>query len=123
MRISTALARRITLVSLAALALVASAGAAESRQSWVDVAPIRRAVQNATVEVSALVRPAGARCTLRVRYRDGASQTGLAPIRAAGGRARWRWRIPRAAAPGAARATISLPMMPFAPARFSTMTD
>jgi hypothetical protein len=78
----------------ALLAFAATAAAALDRGSSVSFrsAP-DRVVQGNTVTVSVSVRPSGARCTLEVRYANGARQKGLRAVRAARGRATWRWRL------------------------------
>ena len=78
----------------ALLAAAATAGAAVDRGSSVSFrsAP-DRVVQGNTVTVSLSVQPSGARCTLEVRYANGARQKGLRAVRAARGRATWRWRL------------------------------
>ena len=50
--------------------------------------------------------PRGARCTLVVRYGDGAVQPGLNPARATNGRALWRWRVPETAGTGPAKLIV-----------------
>lgn len=49
---------------------------------------------------------ATARCTLVVRYADGAT-TNLGPAPAIQGRAEWSWRVPQVAQPGRARLTAT----------------
>jgi hypothetical protein len=90
----------------ALLASVATAAAALDRTSSVSFrsAP-ERAVQGNTVTVSVSVQPSGSRCTLEVRYANGARQRGLRAVRAARGRATWRWRL--AVRTGAGLATMT----------------
>jgi hypothetical protein len=87
---------------LAALALAPAAGAAASLRFASAPAKVWQDKQ-ATVAVA--VRPAGARCTLSVRYADGSTQKGLPLVRAAKGRARWTWTVPVTADAGLARLT------------------
>lgn len=96
-------------IALAATACLAgSAGAATDSGATVSFtsAP-QRVVQGNTVSVSVSVRPAGARCTLSVRYANGAQQKGLRPVRAAKGRASWRWRLTHRTGTGAATMAAS----------------
>ena len=80
---------------LVALALAGSVGAAADRGPSLRfrTSPAH-ALPGDEVSVSIAVRPAGVRCTLAVTYADGSRQPGLHALRAAGGRARWEWRVP-----------------------------
>jgi hypothetical protein len=101
-------ARRLAAVTLPTLlATVVLTGSAVARPSTVrfTVAP-SRALQGSVVSVAVSVRPAGARCSLNVRYADGATETTLKPAKAVNGRASWRWRVPASAGAGAARAAV-----------------
>jgi hypothetical protein len=85
----------LTAIALSALSTLAgSAGAAIDSGTGVGFtsAP-QRVVQGNTVTVALSVQPAGSRCTLEVRYANGARQKGLRAVRAARGRATWRWRL------------------------------
>jgi hypothetical protein len=101
--------KRLAAIALAMLAAVgALAASAGGRASGVDFtrAP-GRAVQGNQVTVAVSVRPAGARCSLSVRYADGSAQRGLGSRRARDGRATWTWRVSRSTRPGAASVTAS----------------
>jgi len=63
--------------------------------------------QGLPAAVSVLVKPANARCSLRVRYADGSMQGSLHPVRASSGRAAWKWTMALFAPPGAAHAFVS----------------
>jgi hypothetical protein len=92
----------------AASCLVGSAGAATDSGTTVSFtsAP-QRAVQGNTVNVAVSVSPVGARCTLSVRYANGARQKGLRTVRAARGRASWRWRLTHRTGTGIAMMAVS----------------
>jgi hypothetical protein len=66
-----------------------------------------RVVQGNEATVTVTVQPAGARCSLAVRYKGGAKQPGLPAVAASGSRATWTWQVPRKAKPGPARVTAS----------------
>lgn len=87
---------------IAALALAPGAGAAASMRF--ASAPAK-AWQDKNVSVVVAVRPAGALCSLTVRYADGSAQKGLALVRAVKGKARWTWKVPVTADAGVARLT------------------
>jgi hypothetical protein len=53
------------------------------------------------------VSPAGAQCSLSVRYANGARQRGLRTVRAAHGRATWSWRLTHRTGTGTARMAAS----------------
>lgn len=88
---------------IAALALVPAAGAAASLRF---TAASAKAWQEKKATVAVAVRPAGARCTLTVRYADGSKQRGLAARKAVGGKARWTWTVPATADAGPAKLTV-----------------
>jgi hypothetical protein len=100
--------RTAALVLPALLALSGTAGGATDAGASVRFtsAP-QRAVQGSLVTFGVAVSPRGARCTLTVRYANGARQKGLRPQRAAGGNATWRFRLSRRTGTGAATATVS----------------
>lgn len=97
-------ARRIALFALCSLLLATAASAATPPLRFTS-APAR-AVQGTDVTFAIAVRK-GARCAIGVRYADGAVQKGLRALTATHGRARWGWRVPMTAEPGAARVTVS----------------
>jgi len=97
--------RFAVVVSLLCLAAAAPAGA-RSDGVRVGFAP-QRVVQGSEAAIGVTVRPAGARCALKVRYKSGNYQPDLAAQSATGGRAVWRWRVPLTAATGRAKATVS----------------
>jgi hypothetical protein len=105
----TAPATRLLLLALAAVAVVAVfAGSASGRAAGVRFsAGNTRVVQGNEATVTVSVSPAGARCSLSVRYKSGAKQRGLPVVAAAGGRATWTWKVPRLVQPGPARVTAS----------------
>jgi hypothetical protein len=94
-------------VAVGALVLVGKAAAVvdAGTKPRFGAVPARVAQGNAATVTAAA--PAGARCTLTVRYGDGALQPGLAPARATAGRARWKWRVPEEAATGPAKLILA----------------
>ncbi len=105
--VTASFVRRLpALAVLAALALAGSAGAAVNAAAGVGVTAPRRVVQGSAMKVEASVR-SGTRCSLTFRYKNGSRQTGLRSSTARGGKAAWRWQVPRSAAPGAAIASVS----------------
>jgi hypothetical protein len=66
-----------------------------------------RVVQGNEATATVGVQPAGARCSLAVRYKGGAKQPGLPIVAATASRATWTWQVPRKAKPGPARVTAS----------------
>lgn len=100
--------RLLPLAFATALGVAAFAGAASGRvQSVAFVAGPDRVVQGNPATVSVSVSPAGARCSLSVRYRSGAKQKGLKTVTAAGGKASWTWTVPRKVQPGVTHVTAS----------------
>jgi hypothetical protein len=97
------------LLAFAAVAVVATfAGSASGRAAGVQfIAGPSRVVQGNEATFSVSVHPAGARCSLSVRYKSGAKQRGLPVVAATGGRATWTWKVPRLVQPGRARTTAS----------------
>jgi len=106
---ATANVKRLLPLALATVVGVAVfAGAANGRAQGVGfVAGPSRVVQGNPVTVAVNVSPAGARCSISVRYRSGAKQKGLKTVAAAGGRASWTWIIPRLVQPGLTRVSVS----------------
>ena len=106
---STATAKRLAPVALATIVAIAVfAGSASGRpQSVAFTAGADRVVQGNPVTIEVMVSPAGARCSLSVRYKSGAKQKGLHSVTAAGGRASWTWQVPRKVQTGPARVTVS----------------
>ena len=95
------------LTAIAAAVLAVSAGAASARTAGIGFTFMpKHVVQGTDATISVRVRPAGARCTLSVRYHGGAQQAGLGAATAAGGRASWTWHVPTDVQAGAATATI-----------------
>src|SRR5256714_6935305 len=105
----TATAKRLLPLALATLVAVAVfAGSASGRpQSVAFTAGAERVVQGNPVTIEVMVSPAGARCSLSVRYKSGAKQEGLHAVTAAGGRASWTWEVPRKVQTGPARINVS----------------
>ena len=101
-----ATAARLTAIAAAALIAV-SAGSAAAQSSGIGFTLLpKHALQGNDATISVRVRPAGVRCTLSVRYHDGAHQAGIAAATAAGGRASWTWHVPTSVQAGAATATV-----------------
>ena len=87
--------------------LAVGAGSASAHATGIGFTSIpRHVVQGKTALVSVRVHPAGARCTLDIRYQGGATQPDLKPAAAAGGRAAWSWRVPEDVQAGPAVATV-----------------
>jgi hypothetical protein len=103
--ISMATAARLTAVAVLALAVFASVASAQSNGLGFTFVP-KHVVQGEDARVSVSVRPAGARCTIGVRYQSGAAQPGLANAVASGGHASWAWRVPADVQAGPARTTV-----------------
>jgi hypothetical protein len=104
------LARAVPLISTALLflALTGSVGAALERSSAVNFRSVpQHAYPGDTVSATIAVRPATARCTLSVMYRNGERQAGLSAVRARGGRAKWQWQVPEDAEAGTAQLRAS----------------
>ena len=97
----------VAVAAVACSLAAASAGAAASTWKLRFSFLPQRAYQGQSAAVSVLVKPADARCTLAVRFADGSRQPGLAPVRAAQGRASWTLSLAQSTVPGAARATVS----------------
>ncbi len=100
--------------TLLALGAVSVAGAAIDARTGpqaaqrVTIAALTSSVtQSDTARISVNVRPVGVRCSLSVRYTDGATQVGLRPVKAVRGRAAWKWQVSATAKPGTALATIT----------------
>lgn len=98
-----ATAARLTALALAAV--FAASASAQGTAVGVTFLP-GHVVQGDQARLSASVRPAGARCTLAVVYRDGTKQQGLAPVAAAGGHAAWTWQVPTDVQAGPAQAVV-----------------
>jgi hypothetical protein len=100
--------RLLPLALAAALAAAVLAGGANGHtQSVFFVAGPERVVQGNPATFTVSVSPAGARCSLSVRYRSRARQKGLKSVTAAGGVASWTWTVPRRVQTGPARVTAS----------------
>jgi hypothetical protein len=101
------LATVVRLTVLATLVVLATAAPAGARSHGVHVsfAPTH-ALQGKDARISVTVRPAGAKCTLKLRYHDGSLQPGLKPIVARKGRASWTWTLPTDMQAGQAVATV-----------------
>jgi hypothetical protein len=91
-----------------ALALAGPAGGAVDSGASVRFTSLpQRVVQGALVTAQVAVSPRGARCSLSVRYANGARQKGLRTVRAAGGRATWRFRLSNRTGTGVALLTAT----------------
>jgi hypothetical protein len=95
------------LVAIAGSLAAASPGGATSAWTLRFSFMPMRVYQGLPTAVSVLVKPAGTRCAIRVRYADGSSQPGLGPIRATQGQAAWKWTMGQFAPAGVAKATVS----------------
>jgi hypothetical protein len=90
------------------LGLTAPAAARTDRAEGLRVSfASSRVVQGNDASISVLVKPAGVRCGIAVRYANGAKQKGLAAQTATAGRVTWRWQVAVGAATGRARVTVS----------------
>lgn len=106
---ATPTAKRLIRLALATVVgATAFAGAASGRPQAVSfVAGPSRVVQGNPVTVTVSVSPAGAHCSLSVRYKSGARQKGLKSTTAAGGTATWTWTVPRRVQPGVTHVSAS----------------
>jgi hypothetical protein len=106
---ATAPTKRLLLFAFAMLTIVgAFTGSASGRAAGVKfVSGNSRVVQGSEATLSVKVSPAGARCSLSVRYKSGTKQKGLPAVTAKGGQASWTWEVPRLVQPGPARVTAS----------------
>lgn len=104
-------AKRVLLFALAAIvAVCAFAGSASGRAEGIHfVAGQKRIVQGNQVTLSIRVSPANTQCALTVRYKGGETQSGLPIVTPVGGRATWRWKVPRTVEPGPARMSVWCP--------------
>jgi hypothetical protein len=99
---------RLALAATLLIVLGVFAGSASGRPQAVQfIAGPSRVVQGNEVSLTVAVSPAGAHCSLAVRYKSGARQKGLPSVTATGGRATWTWKVPRLVQPGPARVTAS----------------
>lgn len=106
--VPTSSIRLAALGALLALACTAPAAARTDRADGVRVGyASQRVIQGNDASISVVVSPAGVRCALSVRYKNGARQKGLEPQTATNGRASWRWQVGLGTATGRARATVS----------------
>jgi hypothetical protein len=98
--------KTIALGTLMALAVATGLLTAEADARSTSVAFTRApasALQGKVVPVAVATKPGtAARCTLVVRYADGAT-TNLGTVPSLQGRALWSWRVPQVAQPGRAR--------------------
>jgi hypothetical protein len=103
------LARTAAVLGFAILALsvVGASGAQGERSILRFLSTSKHAFPGELAQATINVRPRGVRCTLAVRYADGRTQPGLRAQRAAGGRARWEWRVPDDVKTGNARMTAT----------------
>jgi hypothetical protein len=106
---ATPTAKRLLTLALAiGVGVSVFAAAASGRTQGVAfVAGPSRVVQGNPATVSVTVSPAGARCSLSVRYKSGARQKGLKTVSAAGGTATWTWTVPKHVQPGVTHVTAS----------------
>jgi hypothetical protein len=99
-------AARLTAIAVAVL-VAASTGTASARSSGIGFTSVpQHVVQGTDARISVSVHPAGVRCTLSVRYQNGAYQSGLSPTIAVGGNASWTWNVPTTVQAGPAKATV-----------------
>jgi hypothetical protein len=106
---TAATAKRLLPLAVALVVGVAVfAGVASGRAGAVMfTAGADRVVQGNPVTIELNVSPAGARCSLSVRYKGGAKQKGLKAVTAVGGHASWTWTVAKKTPTGAARVTAS----------------
>jgi hypothetical protein len=98
----------LTCTALLSLVIAGSVGAAAERRPSVNFRSVpANAYPGDTVSATIAVRPATARCTLTVTYRNSEKQAGLRSVRASGGRAKWVWQIPEDAVAGTAKLRAS----------------
>lgn len=101
------MAKAAALIAGVAVLAVVGAGSASAHAAGIGFTSIpSHVVQGKQANVSVKVRPAGARCTLGVRYQSGATQPGLNAVSAAHGRASWTWQVPADMQAGPAVATV-----------------
>jgi hypothetical protein len=94
-------------IALVAAVLALTAAQASARSSGVHVTFLPpHVVQGMNAGISVTVQPASVACTLRVRYSDGAFQSGLASVVAAHGLASWSWTVPTTVQAGPAQAAV-----------------
>jgi hypothetical protein len=94
-------------IAIFALSVVGASGAQGERSVLRFLSASQHAFPGELAQATIRVRPAGVRCILAVRYADGSAQSGLRVVRAAGGRARWEWRVPDDVEAGNARLTVT----------------
>jgi len=100
--------KRLFPLAFAALVVGAFTASASGRAAGVQfIAGNSRVVQGNDATVTVAVQPAGAKCSLAVRYKSGARQPGLPIVHAIGSMATWTWQVPRKVQPGPARVTAS----------------
>jgi hypothetical protein len=98
-------ARALALFALTALLAIAATAGAATVPLRFDFLP-KRAVQGSSASISVAVRRASDRCSLSIRYANGAP-VAVGAVATRGGRASWSWLVPKDARPGAARASVS----------------
>jgi hypothetical protein len=99
-------AARLTAI-VAVILVVASAGTASARTSGIGFTFVpQHVVQGSDARIIVSVHPAGARCSLSVRYQGGTPQPGISPVIAAGGFASWAWHVPITVQAGPAKVTV-----------------
>jgi hypothetical protein len=100
-------AKRLFPLAFAALVVVGmfTASASGRAEAVKFVSGNSRVVQGNQATVGIQVQPNGARCSLAVRYKNGAKQSGLPVVTANGFFATWTWEVPRKVQTGPARVT------------------
>ena len=99
-----------TLVCAVGLALTGAATASGTGKAGIRfVSAPARAYQGKPATITAATKAAQYRCSLSVRYSDGAVDRALSPSSAAKGRVTWVWKVPEFASPGAARLSATCP--------------
>ena len=93
-------------LAVAALALLGDAAAAVDAGAKIRFGAMPKRVVQGKDAAVAIAVARGARCSLTFRYGDGNLQSGLRPIRATTGRARWTWQVPETAATGPAKVIV-----------------
>jgi hypothetical protein len=94
-------------LALATGGLVLAASAATASRPRVDFVQTPERVVKGNAITAGVAAPAGALCSLSVRYAGGSRQKGLQPTHAVGGRASWSWTVGLHTKAGAARMTAS----------------
>jgi hypothetical protein len=104
---SLAVVAAALVVALVATLSAAQGAVARTRVTLRFAFVPQQTYQGKSASITVLVKPAGVRCGLGVKYSNGASQAGLGRVRAALGRAQWTWDLALTAPVGPAVASVS----------------